>query len=248
MSQEDIKVSEQNNEKRAAAMAALERLLTENPLIQAPHPQTIHIGPIHMGLGTGSTATIFLELLGAEIKRSNLSVIGVPTSKATQEIAKQLHIPLSTQVPILDLTIDGADWIDPHGQAIKGYGGALLREKIVAQASTQLVLLIDESKMVSSLIGKKLPLELIPFGIDATVRHLSCISPDITFRTTPENSLYFTDNGNHIVDMIIPDIDLTTLQATIKSIPGVVETGLFLDFHPTVIVGKKDGTVAVWNR
>jgi ribose 5-phosphate isomerase A len=167
-----------------------------------------------LGLGTGSTAARFVELLGAKVK-AGLKVVCVPTSEATRAQAAALGIPLATleQYPALDLTVDGADEIDDELRLIKGGGGALLREKIVAVASERVVIIADSSKRVDVLGRFPLPIEVVPFGLTATERLLAGVAADagcegeIKLRTGANGAPYVTDNGNYILDCFFGAID-----------------------------------------
>lgn len=263
-------MSEQNLGKKAAAKAALSVLMEQiKTRSKGEGVQTKGMQTICIGLGTGSTSSLFLEVLGEFLKQQKTfePLHGFPTSEATKKRAIELFIPLLDTLSQLDMTIDGADWVDPQGCVIKGYGGALLREKIVAYASRKLLLLVDESKLTSTLEGKYLPIEILPFGKESTLRHLSHISDDLKIRTNRADEPYLTDNGNFIVDLKIPQHRsmtpqelsnqdpsnkaqqyLHSLNRALKSIPGVIETGLFLDFHPQVIIGRHNGSVTIWNK
>lgn len=193
-----------------------------------------------VGLGTGHAATAFIEALGKKVA-AGFRVRGVPTSQASAELARRLAIPLAglDQVEYIDVDIDGADEVDPQGNLIKGYGGALVREKIVAAASRRLVILVGEEKLVSRLGSHGiLPVEVVPFALATCRRHLTKIG------YTPEprrhdGQLFITDNGNYILDCRIQPLaapDETELA--IRDIPGVVGTGLFLGMGPTVLIGR----------
>lgn len=201
-----------------------------------------------IGLGTGSTANAFIVALG-ERCRAGLSIRGVCTSKASEQLALQNGIPIVPldEVQQLDLCIDGADEVNPSKQLIKGGGGALLREKIVACASKEMVVIVDESKLVDSLGKFPLPVELVPFGVQTTLRHLSDLGLQGSLRKNKDGSLYLTDNGNYIVDLtnLYPIKDPHFLEQSLKEIPGVVETGLFLGIAGRVLVGHADGTLTI---
>jgi ribose 5-phosphate isomerase A len=187
-----------------------------------------------VGLGTGRAASAFIEILAAE----GPPVTGVPTSVASAELAERLGIPLKTldECPELAVDIDGADEVDPAGNAIKGYGGALVREKIVAAAARKLVILIGEEKLVPKLGTRgKLPVEVIPFGREATARHLRQLGLVPELRMAGSLPLV-TDNGNLIYDCGTGTIDEPAkLEAEIRAIPGVLGTGLFLGMATAVI-------------
>jgi ribose 5-phosphate isomerase A len=196
-----------------------------------------------IGLGTGSTASLVLHGLAGRIA-AGLSIRGVPTSTATEALARELGLPLTSldETPELDLTIDGADEIDPHGQLIKGLGGALWREKIVAAASAHLVIVADESKLVPHLGARvPLPVEIAAFGARATLRHIERLGCRATLRAHGRQP-FVTDGGNLIADCVgLPLDQPRDVQRALHEIPGVVETGLFLDFAPTVVIGTATG-------
>jgi ribose 5-phosphate isomerase A len=202
-----------------------------------------------LGLGTGSTAAKFVDLLGAKVK-SGLKVICVPTSEATRAHAAALGIPLATldQYPALDLTVDGADEIDEELRLIKGGGGALLREKIVAVASERVVIIADSSKRVEILGRFPLPIEVVPFGLAATQRLIVQLAADsgcegeIKLRAGANGSPFLTDNGNHILDCSFGAIDdPEALDDALKLVPGVVENGLFLGIADVGIIAGPMG-------
>ncbi|MGE0701270.1 MAG: ribose-5-phosphate isomerase RpiA [Hyphomicrobiaceae bacterium] len=208
---------------------------------------------MRLGLGTGSTARHFVDLLGARVA-SGLDVLCVPTSNATRIQAESLHIPLTTldETPDLDLTVDGADELTDDLQLIKGGGGALLREKIVALASDRMVVIADLSKRVARLGAFPLPVEIVRFGWRSTEEWVrSCVeeagcSGAVRMRLTSEGAPYITDNGNHILDCALGRIeDAELLQDLLKSVPGVVETGLFLDVADTAFVADGNGVVTL---
>lgn len=203
-----------------------------------------------LGLGTGSTAALFVELLGKQIK-DGLDVICVPTSVATAQQAQSLGIPLSTldNLSSLDLTVDGADEFDHRGDLIKGGGGALLREKIVAAASDRMIVIADPSKKVQQLGSFPLPIEIIPFGMEATKTHILHLlgeehnnEPSLTLRVSGDGSPYVTDEANYIFDVSSCEIRNTkALHDGLNAIPGVVENGLFVQLAAQVIVGNDSG-------
>ncbi len=202
-----------------------------------------------LGLGTGSTAAKFVELLGAKV-RDGLKVICVPTSEAIRAQAAGLGIPLTTldETPALDLTIDGADELDEELRLIKGGGGALLREKIVAVASDRLVIIADHTKLVEVLGRYPLPLEVVPFGLAATTRLIAKLAEEtgcegeIKLRFGPDGKPFVTDNGNHILDCVFGEIDdPEALDDALKLVPGVVESGLFLGIADVGIIAGPKG-------
>jgi ribose 5-phosphate isomerase A len=202
-----------------------------------------------IGLGTGHAAAAFLHAL-AERVRGGFRVRGVPTSRASGEMARQLGIPLTTfeEVETLDVDVDGADEVDPDLNLIKGYGGALVREKIVACAARRLVILVGEEKLVPGLGSHGiLPVEVVPFGLIPCLRRLTGLGclPQPRMR---DGKLFVTDNGNHILDCRVP---LLTQPAetdrSLRAVPGVVATGLFLGMAHTVLIQRGD-TVEVRHR
>lgn len=202
-----------------------------------------------VGLGTGSTAAKFVDLLGAKV-RAGFDVICVPTSEATRAQAERLGIKLSTldAHPVLDVTVDGADELDGELRLIKGGGGALLREKIVAVASSRVIIIADHSKRVETLGAFALPVEVVPFGLGSTERLVAEMAGDcgcegdIKLRKSADGSNFITDNGNHILDCAFGEIDdPEALEDALKLIPGVVETGLFLGIADLAIVAGPMG-------
>lgn len=195
-----------------------------------------------LGLGTGSTANMMLHGLAARLA-VGLRIVGVPTSRATERLARRLGIPLTSldDVPELDLTIDGADEIDPTGQLIKGLGGALWREKIVARASARLVVVADESKLVPRLGTRApLPVEIAAFGARATLRQIERLGCQATLRQQ-DGRPFVTDGGNLIVDCYgLPLGEPRQIDALLRALPGVIETGLFLDFAPLLVIGSTE--------
>ncbi|GBD32768.1 Ribose-5-phosphate isomerase A [bacterium HR33] len=197
-----------------------------------------------LGLGTGSTVRYAIEEIGQRISRGELKdVVGVPTSRATKRLAEEAGIPLArlNDYPEVDLTIDGADEVDPDRNLIKGHGGALLWEKIVASASRRLVIVVDRSKLVSRLgLTKALPVEVVAFGWRVNQLGLRKLGCDPVLRTGPGGSPFSTDEGHYILDCSFEGgiADPVALEREIKRRPGVVETGLFLGFEPQVIVGE----------
>jgi ribose 5-phosphate isomerase A len=204
---------------------------------------------MQLGLGTGSTAKHFVELLGERV-RDGLRVIGVPTSEATRADAARCGIPLTTLDAIdrLDLTVDGADEIDPQLNLIKGGGGALLREKIVAAASDRMIVIADDSKWVDVLGRFPLPVEVVPFGIAVTQRAIgkafaqSGVSGQMAVRKGKDGHVFVTDGGHWIVDAHLGRIsDAPRLASLLTSIPGVVEHGLFIGLASTAVLAGSQG-------
>ncbi len=196
-----------------------------------------------VGLGTGSTVYYALLKIGAMV-RDGLNIIGVPTSSGTEQIATEQGIQLSTLAahPTIELTIDGADEVDAHLNLIKGGGAALVREKIIANASQRILIVVHESK-VSQVLGTSfaLPVEIVQFGWEATKRVVDQICGQSELRGGIQNPL-ITDNGNYILDCHfdgIPEPEKVELQ--LNNIPGVVENGIFVDRTDKVIIGTPDG-------
>jgi ribose 5-phosphate isomerase A len=209
-----------------------------------------------LGLGTGSTAAKFVDLLGAKVK-SGFDVVCVPTSEATRAQAAGLGIRLSTldETPFLDLTVDGADEIDADLRLIKGGGGALLREKIVAVASQRVIIIADHTKRVEMLGKFPLPVEVVQFGSNATRDMIESLAADsgcegpITLRQAVGGKPFVTDNGNYIFDCafgIIEEPD--ALDDALKLIPGVVENGLFIGIADLGIIAGPMGVEVLSNE
>ena len=204
---------------------------------------------MRLGLGTGSTARHFVELLAARV-RAGLDIVGIPTSEATRADAERLGIPLSTleETPELDLTVDGADEIAPDLTVIKGGGGALLREKIVATASVRMIVIADDTKWVAVLGRFPLPVEVVPFGlaatrrtIEAAVRAAGCPGP-LVLRMDAAGHPFVTDGGHFIVDASLGRIpDPGALASRLAAIPGVVEHGLFVGLVRIAIIAGPSG-------
>jgi ribose 5-phosphate isomerase A len=219
--------------KRQAAMRALE-------LVQPG---------MKIGLGTGSTARQFVDLLGKRVKEG-LQIVTVATSEATEQQARALAIPLVTldEEPYLDLTIDGADEVDDELRLIKGGGGALLREKIVATASARLVIIADMSKKVERLGRFPLPVEIVPFGLAATRNMIQTLAADvgcsgaITLRKTALGDTFLTDGGHLILDCAFGAIPAPeALADALQIVPGVVEHGLFIGLADAAYIARPDG-------
>ena len=210
-------------EKEAAARASL-RFIQDGQVV---------------GLGTGSTAAFFIRLLGERV-RSGLRVRGIPTSVRSKELALSLGIPLTTldECQEIAVTVDGADEVDPQLRLIKGGGGAFLREKIVASATKQLVIVADTTKRVPMLGKFPLPVEVVPFAQTLLAKRIAALGADVRLRM--ENGKpYVTDENNHILDCRfgkIPDAD--GLACHLSGMPGVVEHGLFIGMASTVLLAK----------
>lgn len=204
---------------------------------------------MRLGLGTGSTARHFVELLGERV-RAGLDVVGVPTSEATQADAERWGVPVTTldDAPHLHVTVDGADEIGPGLSLIKGGGGALLREKIVAAASDRMIVIADESKCVAALGAFPLPIEVVPFGLAATRNAIAAVLESLALpsalklRTGNVGLAFVTDGGHFILDAALGRIpDPKALAERLAAIPGVVEHGLFLGLARTAIVAGAAG-------
>jgi len=211
---------------------------------------------MRLGLGTGSTAKHFVELLGERV-RAGLKVIGVPTSETTRADAERCGIALTTldDIDRLDLTVDGADEVDPALNLVKGGGGALLREKIVAAASDRMIVIADDSKWVEMLGRYPLPVEVIPFGVAATQRAMvhafaqSGVSGQMAVRKRKDGHVFVTDGGHWIVDAHLGRIeDPPRLAKALSAIPGVVEHGLFIDLASLAVLAGSDGIRMVERR
>jgi ribose 5-phosphate isomerase A len=219
-----------DEQKRAAAEKALE--LVQDGML--------------LGLGSGSTARFFTEGVGRLVE-GGMKVRGVPSSRATAELAASLGIPIVIElVGQIDLAVDGADEVDPALDLIKGRGGALFREKLVAAASKRFVVVVDESKMVQRLGVGVLPVEVLPFLWRSTAERLAALGVSLVVRGGEETP-YITDNGNLVLDVTVPDgiKDAAALGDELKRITGVVEHGLFLGMADTVIVAGPEGPRAI---
>jgi len=218
----------QDNQKKAAAERALE-FIPDNSVV---------------GLGTGSTVKYLLKGLANRI-RQGLRIHGVPTSRGTATLAKQLGIPILDEEADwkIDVAIDGADQVDARFNLIKGGGGALLREKIVAKAARRFIVIVDVGKQVSVLGSSfPIPIEILPFGWPNTLRLVAPLGTRVSLRQR-ERSAFVTDNGNYILDLEIPDISQPSdLETRLNQIPGVVENGIFAGLTSTLIVGTDQGT------
>jgi ribose 5-phosphate isomerase A len=202
---------------------------------------------MRLGLGSGSTARHFVDLVGEKVK-AGLNVRCVATSEGTASQAKALGVSLATldEIPELDLTVDGADEIDPKLRLIKGGGGALLREKIVASASKRMVVIADSAKLVSRLGAFPLPIEVVPFGLAATRRHIERAFAKLglngPIRLRGGSSPFVTDSGHYILDCSLGAIaEPEALSQVLSPIPGVVEHGLFIRLARAAIIAGAEG-------
>jgi ribose 5-phosphate isomerase A len=203
-----------DQEKEAAARASL-RFVKDGQVV---------------GLGTGSTAAYFIKLLGEEVK-DGLRVRGIPTSIRSRELAVSLGIPVITldDCQEIDVTVDGADEVDPQLRLIKGGGGALLREKIVASATRQMIVVADASKQVQKLGKFPLPVEVIRFAQALVAKRISAMGAEVELRRDAAGNVYLTDENNHILDCRFGEIqDPDRLARELSEMPGVVEHGLFI--------------------
>jgi ribose 5-phosphate isomerase A len=195
-----------------------------------------------VGLGTGSTAYFAVLAIGERVK-AGLKIIGIPTSIRTADLARTLGIPLTTldEHPEIDITIDGADEVDPKLNLIKGGGGALLREKVVASVTKKMIVVADSGKIVATLGKFPLPVEVISFARTVVEKKIVSLGATPKLRTKPDGSPYLTDNGNQILDCSFGTIaDPAALARELNGMPGVVEHGLFIGLAKLVLVGRGD--------
>lgn len=204
-----------------------------------------------VGLGTGSTAALFIDALGKRIQEG-LKITALATSQDSTKQAEHLGIPLmdSDSMTTLDITVDGADEIDPSKNMIKGGGGALLREKLLARSAKEMIVIVDETKLVDHLGAHPLPVEISSYVYKSTIKRLHDNGFQGTLRLNRENTPFITDNGNFIFDIQNPNpiLDPPQLEKKLKAIVGVLETGLFYQIAGRVIIGYEDGLVEIKNK
>ena len=199
-----------------------------------------------LGYGTGRAAALALEALASR-QREGLRIRGIPSSRSTEAKARALGLPLTTfdEHPHLDLTIDGADEVDPQCRLVKGGGGALLREKVLAAASDRLLIVVEQKKLVPYLGATRvIPLEVLPFATSACLRHLRALAGVPSVRVGEDGMPFVTDNGQWVIDCTFPPelmSDVERLDRRLHAIPGLLETGFFVNFAPTVYAGTDSG-------
>ena len=201
-----------------------------------------------LGLGTGSTAYYMIKKVG-ELVRSGMNLKAVATSRNTENLAKELNITLVDidEVDRIDLCIDGVDEIDKHFNAIKGGGGALFREKIVANLANEVIWIMDNSKLVDSIGAFPLPIEVLPYGYTQVIRKLKSYSLNPAIRVKDGN-VFISDNGNYIVDLHIGNpMDINDVYDKVSGLTGVLETGLFINMCKRIIVGTDSGAKVIEN-
>jgi ribose 5-phosphate isomerase A len=200
-----------------------------------------------VGLGTGSTVHYTIKKLGRMVAKG-LRIIGIPTSIRSENLARQCKIPMSSlnEHPRVDVSIDGADEVDPKLNLIKGMGGALVREKIVASVSRRLIIVIDETKQVSRLGSKSpVPVEVLPFGWSTALKRIEKLGAEVELRRDRKIP-FVSDNGNYILDCSYKSIpSAKRLEGKLNNIPGVVENGLFVNLAKVVLVGTDEGLKTV---
>lgn len=228
-----MNTQEKQRAKQAAAKAAAK--LVQNGML--------------LGLGTGSTATFFIESLIERCQKEQLRICAFPSSERSAKQALAGGIPLCDEASVthLDLTIDGADEVDHQKRLIKGGGGALLREKICASISTEMIVIIDPEKLVHSLGKFPLPVEIAPFAHQATLHRIRQLGCDARLRLNEEGNIYLTDNHHYLADLTFPNgmASPEKEEAALKKIPGVIETGFFFNLAGRILIGQADGSVKV---
>ena len=196
-----------------------------------------------VGLGTGSTAHCFIESLAKRYREEKLQIRTCATSYTSEKLAKKLGLPVEPieSITHIDVTFDGADEVDPKKNMIKGAGGALLREKIIASASNELIILVDETKLVKRLGRRLLPVEVVPFGHHLTAQAMKALGYACRLRKNTDGTMYVTDNHNYIYDIALNNAcdSPKKLDGLLKRIPGVVETGFFFSCATRLIVGYR---------
>jgi ribose 5-phosphate isomerase A len=217
-----------NEEEKEAAGRAAAKLVRDGDVV---------------GLGTGSTAYFAVIAIGERVK-AGLKIVGIPTSEQTAGLARSVSIPLTTldEHPEIDITIDGADEVDPKLNLIKGGGGALLREKVVASASKKMVVVADSGKIVAALGKFPLPVEIIDFARAVVEKKIAALGATTKLRTKADGKPFVTDEGHHILDCSFGKInDPASLARSLSETPGVVEHGLFIGLAKTAMVGRAGG-------
>ena len=202
-----------------------------------------------IGLGTGSTASCFIRALAKRFEDEGLNIVTVASSHASEKLARDLGLPSVSidAIETIDITFDGADELDPEKQMIKGAGGALLKEKILATSSREFVVMVDESKLVKTLGTVKLPVEVVQFAHRLTQKKLSQFASSTVLRMRSDGNPYVTDSGNFIYDLQLnlPIANIEALDTAIGHIAGVVDTGFFYKIAGRTIIGNKDGTIKI---
>jgi ribose 5-phosphate isomerase A len=222
-------------EEKASAGRAAARLVTDGEIV---------------GLGTGSTAYFAIIALGERV-REGLKITGIPTSVHTADLARTVGIPLTTldEHPEIDITIDGADEVGPNLNLIKGGGGALLREKIIASASKKMVVVADAGKIVTVLGRFPLPVEIIDFARAVVEKKIAALGATTKLRSTSDGKPFVTDEGHHILDCSFGSIpDPPTLARELSNIPGLVEHGLFIGLAKLALIGRGDSVEELHDR
>jgi ribose 5-phosphate isomerase A len=201
-------------------------------------------GGMAVGLGTGRAAAMFVRALAQRVE-NGLEVRGVPTSRRTEELAIDLGVPLSSldEIAALDIDVDGADEVDPSLDLIKGHGGALLRERVVASVSKKFVILVGEEKIVPRLGARmSVPVEIVPFAAPVSKRKLEALGARVGLRLDGNGRPFVSDNGNHILDAKFEGIEnASDLERRIDALPGVVDNGLFIGMAHLVLVQSESG-------